>query len=429
MASSFRSGVELNFWQQRIYDSIDIQPPPRINHISETVQNEENSQANNGRRSIRSVGGLVEQLVSHSKKQKEGLVSKIVEILGIKRIYEMKIVHVNSLAFLKLVCEEINKDLDMHKMSYPTLIWAIFEAVRKGNVEFITHICKANPELLWATNDKGRGIFHFAIECRQEKIYNLLYGISAKKRMILRADKDNNNKLHVAGLLSPSAQAQLNRIPGAALQMQRELQWYKEVETIVPPWFLESRNCYEYLTPRELFTKSHSGLLKEGEKWMKETATSYTVVGALIITIMFAAIITIPGGNKDTGFPAFIDEKLFMLFMISDAISLFSSTTATLTFLGILTSRYAEDDFLKSLPTQMIIGLATLFFAIATMMIAFSAALLIIVRGHSWIVIPTILLSSVPVTLFAWMQFPLLVRITISTYGKGIFNRNVERWL
>ncbi|KAB2610752.1 ankyrin repeat-containing protein [Pyrus ussuriensis x Pyrus communis] len=428
MASSFRSGVELNFWQQRIYDSIDIQPPRRINHISVTVQNEEISQANNGRRSIRSVGGLVEQLVSHSKKQKEGLVSKIVEILGIKCIYEMKIVHVNSLAFLKLVCEEINKDLDKQQMSYSAVRSAIFEAVRNGNVEFITHICKANPELLWATNNKSRGIFDFAIEYRQEKIYNLLYGISAKERVIQHSDSNDNTKLHTAGLLSPSAQAQLNRIPGAALQMQRELQWYKEVETIVPPRFLEWRND-EILTARELFTKSHSELLKEGEKWMKETATSYTVVGALIITIMFAAIITIPGGNKDTGFPAFIDEKLFMLFMISDAISLFSSTTATLTFLGILTSRYAEDDFLKSLPTQMIIGLATLFFAIATMMIAFSAALLIIVRGQSWIVIPTILLSSVPVTLFAWMQFPLLVRITISTYGKGIFNRNVERWL
>ncbi|KAM1512689.1 hypothetical protein ACFX1Z_024220 [Malus domestica] len=312
-------------------------------------------------------------------------------------------------------------------MSYPTVNSAIFQAVSKGNVEFITQICKANPELLWSIDDKSRDIFDFAIQCRQEKIYNLIYGISAKDSMTTTADTNFNNKLHIAGLLSPSAQ--LNRIPGAALQMQRELQWYKEVETIVPPKYLELTNKDEGLTPRELFTKNHSGLLKEGEKWMKETATSYIVVGALIITIMFAAVITIPGGNGDTGFPAFIDEKLFMLFMISDAISLFSSTTAMLTFLGILTSRYAEDDFLKSLPTKMIIGLATLFFAITAMMIAYSAALLIIVRRQSWIVIPTILFSSVPVTLFAWMQFPLLVRITVSTYGKGIFNRNVERWL
>ncbi|XP_050133559.1 uncharacterized protein LOC126609711 isoform X9 [Malus sylvestris] len=424
---SFLSGAELNFWQQWVYDCLYIQPPPRINHICVTVQNEENPQANNGGSLFRSVGGLVERLVSHSEKQKEGLVSKIVQILGIKRIYEMKIVHVNSLAFLKFICEEINKDFDMQQMSYPSVRSAIFLAVRRGNVEFLTYMCKANPELLMLGDDRPRGIFYVAIECRQEKIYNLIYGISAKDFIANSADKDSNNMLHIAGLLSPSAQ--LNQIPGAALQMQRELQWYKEVETIVPSKGREYMNNSEYLKPRELFTKNHSELLKEGEKWMKETATSYTVVGALIITIMFAAVITIPGGNGDTGFPTFNHEKLFILFIISDAISLFSSTTATLTFLGILTSRFAEDDFLKSLPTKMIIGLATLFLAIATMMIAFSAALLIIVRGHSWIVIPTILLSSVPVTLFAWMQFPLLVRIIISTYGKGIFNRNVKRWL
>ncbi|TQE08151.1 hypothetical protein C1H46_006277 [Malus baccata] len=51
-ASSFRSGVELNFWQQWIYDSIDIKPPARINQTSLTVQDDENSQANNGRSSI-----------------------------------------------------------------------------------------------------------------------------------------------------------------------------------------------------------------------------------------------------------------------------------------------------------------------------------------------------------------------------------------
>ncbi|XP_048435245.1 ankyrin repeat-containing protein NPR4-like [Pyrus x bretschneideri] len=336
----------------------------------------------------------------------------------------MKIVHVRSLAFLKLMCEEI-KDFDMQQMNSSPVRPSIFSAVSEGNVEFITRICKANPELVWSANHMSRGIFDFAIECRQEKIYNLLYGISAKDWISNLVDHSDNNKLHMAGLLSP--RAQLNRIPGAALQMQRELQWYKEVETIVPPKFLEYRNRDERLTPRELFTKNHSALLREGEKWMKEAATSYTVVGALIITIMFAAIITIPGGSGDTGFPIFISEKLFMLFIVSDAISLFSSTTATLTFLGILTSRFAEDDFLKSLPTKMVIGLATLFLAIATMMIAFSTALLIIVRGQSWIVIPTILLSSVPVTLFAWTQFPLLVKITVSSYGKGIFNRNVKR--
>ncbi|KAI5343896.1 hypothetical protein L3X38_011772 [Prunus dulcis] len=126
---------------------------------------------------------------------------------------------------------------------------------------------------------------------------------------------------------------------------------------------------------------------------MKETATSCTFVGAPIFTIMFASAFTVPGGNNGrTGIPMFLNKKIFMVFIVSDAISLSSSTTSVLMFLGILTSRYAEDDFLKALPTKMIIRLSTLFFSIAAMM------------------------------------FPLLVEMFISTYGSGIFDRKVKQW-
>nr|TKR66365.1 uncharacterized protein D5086_0000310550 [Populus alba] len=44
-------------------------------------------------------------------------------------------------------------------------------------------------------------------------------------------DSSGNTMLHLAAKLSPPSQ--LSRISGAALQMQRELQWYKEVESII----------------------------------------------------------------------------------------------------------------------------------------------------------------------------------------------------
>ena len=168
-------------------------------------------------------------------------------------------------------------------------------------------------------------------------------------------------------------------------------------------------------------------MMSRGEKWMKDTVSSCTVVGALIVTIMFAAAFTVPGGNdQNKGFPIFINEKLFMVFIVSVALSLFSSTTSVLMFLGIFTSRYAEEDFLKSLPTKMIIGLFTLLFSIPAMIIAFSAALLLMLRGQSWIVLPVICLASVPIALFVLMQFPLLVTMTISTYRPGIFDRKMK---
>ena len=164
---------------------------------------------------------------------------------------------------------------------------------------------------------------------------------------------------------------------------------------------------------------------------MKEIANSSTFVSALIVTIMFAAAFTIPGGaDQTTGLPLFSKDPKFMLFILSDAISLFSASTSVLMFLGIMTSQYAENKFLTRLPTKLIIGLSTLFFSIAAMMISFSAALAIWLVEHSTklVILPLILLSSIPVTLFALMLFPLLVEIFISTYGPGIFDRRIERW-
>jgi hypothetical protein len=62
---------------------------------------------------------------------------------------------------------------------------------------------------------------------------------------------------------------------------------------------------------------------------MKATATSCTVVGALIMTIMFTAAFTVPGGYvQESGYPIFKDQESFTVFIVSDAISLFSSSTS-----------------------------------------------------------------------------------------------------
>ncbi|KAM0954938.1 hypothetical protein ACFX2A_023889 [Malus domestica] len=64
----------------------------------------------------------------------------------------------------------------------------------------------------------------------------------------------------------------------------------QEVESIVVPLSGASSLNKDGLTPPELFTEKHKKLLKDGETWMKDTTTSYPVVNALIITIMFAAV-------------------------------------------------------------------------------------------------------------------------------------------
>lgn len=199
------------------------------------------------------------------------------------------------------------------------------------------------------------------------------------------------------------------------------------MESIVPVNAPGLINYTDRMTARALFTKNHKELV-EGEKSMKATATSCTVVGALIVTMMFFAAFTVPGGNtQDKGYPTFLGKKLFMVFIMSDSISLFFSITSVMIFLGLLTSRYSEEDFLITLTTKMILGLFPLFFSIAAMMLAFSSALILMLDKQSWIVIPVIILATLPIASFVWMQFPLLRDTCIYTYGPGKFDKKKKR--
>ncbi|CAA2934500.1 ankyrin repeat-containing ITN1-like isoform X1 [Olea europaea subsp. europaea] len=298
----------------------------------------------------------------------------------------------------------------------------LFIATEFGNFQFIRELLLSCPDLIWKVDEQSRSIFDIAVIHRQEKIFKLLYDIGGYKDLITSYKNPSNcNMLHLAANLAPSNR--LNIVSGAALQMQRELLWFKEVEKNMLPLYKEMKDS-EGRTPQMLFTQEHKGLVESGEKWMKDTASSCMLVATLITTVMFAAIFTVPGGNNnDTGTPMFLKDKSFIIFSMSDALALFSSVTSILMFLSILTSRYAEEDFLESLPKRLIIGLTTLFFSIASMLLAFSASFFIVV-GHqlAWIIIPIALTACVPVTLFAFLQFPLLADVMHSTYGSGIFS-------
>ncbi|KAM0041981.1 putative ankyrin repeat-containing domain, PGG domain, ankyrin repeat-containing domain superfamily [Helianthus debilis subsp. tardiflorus] len=298
--------------------------------------------------------------------------------------------------------------------SYPSRV--LFVAAKMGNTRFIVELIRSYPDLIWKQDDKGKTIFHLAIKRRQEKIYNLLYEIGAMKDLITPIkDKNGNNMLH---MVSKSAKpSRFQNVSGVALQMQRELLWFKEVEQMIPPQYRQRKNGKK-VTPQDLFTKKHAELVTKGEDWMKHTASQCMVVATLITTIVFAAAFTLPGGyNQNTGIPFFRKEPALIIFVIADAVSLISSSTSILMFLAILTSRYAERDFLESLPRKLLFGLATLFLSIVTMMIAFSASFFVLYdKKVKWVPITITGLAGMPVILFAILQFRLLGDVFYSTY-------------
>lgn len=177
-------------------------------------------------------------------------------------------------------------------------------------------------------------------------------------------------------------------------------------------------------TPWQVFKEEHKPLLEEGKNWMKDTSNSCMLVATLIATVAFAASITVPGGNnQDKGIPIFLADNTFMVFIVSDALALFSSMASLLMFLAVLNARYAEEDFLMALPERLILGLGFLFFAIVTTMIAFGAALSLLLRERlKWSPIPIALLACIPIALFTKLQLPLFLEMVISTYGSRIYH-------
>ncbi|XP_031251063.1 uncharacterized protein LOC116108967 [Pistacia vera] len=252
----------------------------------------------------------------------------------------------------------------------------LFTAVEKGNVEFITVLIRMCPELIWKVDDPSQSIFHIAMVHRQESTFTLIHAIGAHKDLIVAYKDNKNNMLHLAGKLAPPDRLKIDS--GAVLQLRRELHWFKEVEKVVQPSYIESKNSARK-TPHILFSEKHEKLLREGEKWMKDTASSCMLVAMLIATVMFAAAFTVSSDNNNpTGKPIFLHQVSFLIFAVSETLALFCSATAILMFLSVLTSRYAEEGFMHSLPNRLIIGLTTLFISIATMMAAFGATLFIV---------------------------------------------------
>ncbi|KAK3438812.1 hypothetical protein EUGRSUZ_C03638 [Eucalyptus grandis] len=202
-------------------------------------------------------------------------------------------------------------------------------------------------------------------------------------------------------------------VSGSAFLMQRELQWFEVKKDESDP----SSESLKWKPTNERRGKTYWEVFVEQRK------------AILITTVAFAAAFTVPGGNdNNTGLPIFLKKNSFMVFMIADALALFSSITATLMFLAILITRYAPNDFLRSLPRKMILGLTFLFLSLAFMLVAFGSALMIVLSERwKWIYIPITLLAAIPIVLFAILQLPLYVEMVESTYCPRLY-RPMKIW-
>ncbi|KAJ6292324.1 hypothetical protein OIU78_024492 [Salix suchowensis] len=405
MPSAFKSGYSMGIFETLLYCCL-----PVIRHRKVKLQTGDQAEQGVIRDLERGSGSSLE------RNQRGGLLNYLKAPKGfwparLERFWNQKIKHVFALRLAKLL---IMKDDQSWKSVSKTEERQtreeripLFLATRNGIEEIVRVTIKLHPHAVGKLNDKGQSILDVAVMHRQKKIFDLV-----KQRKIPWArlhrviDMEGNTMLHhVADMKYYSG----GTMPGPALQLQEELQWFEQVREVIPSHYVMLQNN-EGKTAEDLFKESHKEQLENARTWIKETTQSCSAVAAFVATVVFAAVYTAPGGSDDNGKPNFIDSPYFMVFTVSDVFSLASSLTSLVVFLSLLTSRFELKEFRNSLPRKLLVGFTFLFFAVTTAVLSFGATIFILIQSKRK---STTLFLSIaallPVLVFAIMQIPLII--------------------
>ncbi|KAJ6708990.1 CASKIN [Salix koriyanagi] len=178
----------------------------------------------------------------------------------------------------------------MEKTDTPLLM-----AARNGITEIMEKILDKYSFAIHDLNSQKKNVVLLAVQYRQTHIYQFLIKRWKKKkipdRVFRHVDDQGNSAMHHAATMIKDYKPW--RIPGAALQMQWEIKWYKFVKNSIRQNFFPLFN-HRSETPKEMFSKSHQDLVKSGGEWLTSTSQSCSVVAALIATVAFATLTTVP---------------------------------------------------------------------------------------------------------------------------------------
>ncbi|WJX27867.1 hypothetical protein P8452_16646 [Trifolium repens] len=196
-------------------------------------------------------------------------------------------------------------------------------------------------------------VVQIAIKNRKEKVVRLLCKMPIIcKLSVLAIDELNNTASHLAARFSSKVES----TSGEAIQMIRELQWFKEIDNLDHPLHKEVK-IKDSKTASQVFMEEHRQLVKEAKNWIKDRSDSYILVATLIATINFAAAISVPGGNnQDKGTPIFLPNNKFSVFIWSYAVALFSSMISLVVFIRNMNGYYTEEEVVKVLEMLQTFG-------------------------------------------------------------------------
>ncbi|CAL5408276.1 unnamed protein product [Camellia sinensis] len=288
----------------------------------------------------------------------------------------------------------------------------LFLATKLGIIEIVEQILKKYPQAAEHIDHHGRNILHIAIKYRQIHIFDFLEKKMeiSMMRLIQKIDNNGNSVLHTVALRPDGYKDEKMRSP--ALVLQEDLLLFERLNKIYATLFTKHFNN-DRQTAKQLFVSNNALLHKEAIDWLKRTAENCSIVAVLIATVAFAAAYTIPGGpSQTTGYPILLDQPFFVVFTMTDVLSLTLALTSVIVFLSILTSPFRFKDFKCSLPQKLMLGITLLILSVSMMMLAFGATVILMIHNKErWTKLALYLVAFLPVSVFALTYLPLYLSL------------------
>ncbi|XP_014513484.1 ankyrin repeat-containing protein ITN1 [Vigna radiata var. radiata] len=261
----------------------------------------------------------------------------------------------------EVVNELLSKDCSLLEIARSNGKNALHLAARQGHVEIVKALLSKDPQLARRTDKKGQTALHMAVKGQSCDAVKLL--LDADAAIVMLPDKFGNTALHVATrkkrveivnelLHLPDTNVNaLTRDHKTALDIAESLPLCEEASDIK-----ECLSRYgalranELNQPRDELRKTVTQIKKDVHTQLEQTkrtnknvhniskelrklhreginnaTNSVTVVAVLFATVAFAAIFTVPGGDKDDGSAVVAAYAAFKIFFIFNAIALFTS--------------------------------------------------------------------------------------------------------
>ncbi|XP_042511747.1 uncharacterized protein LOC122086896 [Macadamia integrifolia] len=302
----------------------------------------------------------------------------------LRKIYDEKQKHELALKLAKLlikresVCMQGGCYINDHSVIAKTIINDT--AVKHGIIEVVDVILEECPWAIEFVDENGKNILHLAAEFCQLRVFHLLkskLGFLTMTKIIANVDRKGNTTLHFAAKFDDRRQ---NKIHISAYKMALETHWFKKLKGLSPTHHLQFRNS-DGKTANELFDDTHKQLIKDGVKWIKNTANTIMLVSTLIATMNFTAAFAVPGGyHQVTGLPIFAsktrDSQLSMPILQQHCFSVLAPLEAP-----VYLSRFHMDEFYFNLPLKYIMVGSSLFCSAIYTVAVFVQALILVNNG------------------------------------------------